>query len=102
MASNTQQRYTVKQLNICATYTLAHEGETDTCTICKNMLTCPSPDNLEKNTYAIRVTHGKCSHMFHDTCIKKFITNNAEVCPTCTIPWVENGVHKIEYAYDCK
>ena len=93
-------RYTVKQLNICATYTLAQDNDdTDTCTICKNMLTCPAPDNIEKNTYAIRVSKGKCEHMFHDTCIKKFITNNAAVCPTCTIPWVESIGHKIDYMH---
>lgn len=61
------------------------------CSICRNHLEDNSIyDNDCKNTYCNKsensIEKGKCNHIFHTECIRRWLTTNIR-CPNCFTKW---------------
>jgi hypothetical protein len=65
------------------------EEITKECVICKRLLYEPTYDNISNNKNISNdneVLIGKCGHMFHEDCIKKWL-NSTETCPIDKTIW---------------
>lgn len=66
------------------------------CELCKNNLMAPYYKDIEDNTKKnvdMRVSVGKCGHIFHKKCITEFRNSGILSCPlpSCKISWNEES-----------
>lgn len=84
-------RVEIKNLNICATYTLnTGEGIDDKCLLCKLSLTAPPLQDLQNGSLTVTVLAGNCDHYFHKSCLELHNKDDkiiGSTCPTDNLPW---------------
>lgn len=94
VSKNVMNRIAVTKLNICGAYTLKKGLATaDACQICKQQLTAPSLENMQKGETNVQIAIGKCDHCFHETCIKSYTSKGNLSCPIDNTPWMLDSIY---------
>lgn len=82
------ERIEIKELNIQGCYTLKHGGLTnDKCTLCRQLLTSPSFEDMQNGLLNVQILIGKCEHCFHKSCFEAYQSKGNSSCPIDTTPW---------------
>jgi len=91
--NDVMNRIAITKLNICGCYTHKSAVATnDTCQLCKQQLTAPSLENMQKGQLSVQIAIGNCDHTFHKTCIDSYLAKNIS-CPIDKTPWVTASVY---------
>lgn len=89
--NDVMNRIAITKLNISGCYTLKNGVATDdACQLCKQQLTAPSLENMQKGNLLVQISIGNCGHCFHKTCIESHLTKNMS-CPIDKTPWTTSN-----------
>jgi hypothetical protein len=76
------------------------------CTICLKSIYDPSYETISNNhniLYETKVELGKCGHLFHSDCIKRWLKTN-QICPIDKVTWCRHRIldNKQKYCFNKK
>lgn len=82
------ERIEIKELCFRGYYTIKNGGLTnDKCNICRQFLTAPSLEDMQKGLLNVQIVIGKCEHCFHKSCFEAYQRKGNSSCPIDTTPW---------------
>jgi hypothetical protein len=91
------ERIKIKSLKIQGMYTFTNGSCTDDkCSLCKQCLTGPSFDDLQREMLNVQVVMGKCDHCFHKSCMEAWQDKGFMTCPIDSTPWTIASEHIIK------
>lgn len=85
---NYKDRIEIESLNIIGGVSFkAGKLTDDECLLCRQNLSAPSFEDLQKGILKVPVSLGACGHAFHKTCIDAHYAKENYSCPIDKTPW---------------